>query len=656
MAGLKLFKNLPITTKFIFWFLIIALIPLTIATYISYNRSREVLRQEVSNSLIASAENKANQIEVYLNKKEEDLTRLSHMSDVIYAIEKFDKAYDAGGFDSSEYSAVDNEFRPFFTYYQKSSGYDDLFLIRPYGDVLFSVKGKVVRSIYEARPRRYAQLKELFFKVNTSLKTEVSDFEYDSNLGEGHVFIAAPIFKAGEISGLVVAQLGNRGISELVQDYSGLGNTGETVVAAKIDDAAVVIAPLRFDPEAAFRRKIAIGSKEASDIQKAVQGQKGSGILIDYRGKQVLSVWRYIPNFRWGIVVKMDTSEVFASADRLRSVLLIVSFILLIFVVITAILIAHSVSSPIKELTKVSGNIADGDLSARAKITTTDEIGQLAESFNKMTDKLVEAKANVEQKNEELEEQKKLLEKANKELDSFVYTASHDLRAPLRGISSFASFLEEDYQDKLDEEGKNFLRQIRDGTNRMNNLIEDLLKLSRISRIKNPYEDVDMNSLINSVIKRIEFDIKENNVELNIQPDIPRVRCDRIKMTEVFLNLINNAIKFSSKNNKVRPRIEVGYSDEGQFHKFYVKDNGIGIDPKYHKQVFGMFKRLHTDKEYEGTGAGLGIVKRVIDDHGGNIWVESELGKGAIFYFTIPKELQKKRKGETLAESDLIAK
>jgi light-regulated signal transduction histidine kinase (bacteriophytochrome) len=253
-----------------------------------------------------------------------------------------------------------------------------------------------------------------------------------------------------------------------------------------------------------------------------------------------------------------------------------------------------------------------------------------------MTDSLVEANANIEQKRVEVEEQKKLLEKANQELDSFAYTASHDLRAPLRGIASFSSFLEEDYKDKLDEQGLDYLREIREGTDRMNDLIEDLLTLSRISRVKNPYEDVGMNELIASIMKRIQFDIKEHNVKLEIQKDIPIVRCDRIKMGEVFLNLVNNAIKFSSKNNE-NPKVEIGYSDKDKFHEFYVKDNGIGIDPKYNKEIFGIFKRLHKASEYEGTGAGLSIVKRVINDHEGDIWIESELGKGAAFYFTIPK-------------------
>ncbi|MFH1867414.1 MAG: ATP-binding protein [Candidatus Omnitrophota bacterium] len=644
-----------ITTKFVICFLSIALIPLILATYISYHSSRKVLRQEVANSLIAVADNKALEVETYLREKLEKVTTLSHASDIIYAVEKFNEAHSKGGRKSEAYAEVSAEYGPFLTYYQKSAGYDELFLINPMGDIIFSTKEDAPGSAYSQGTRNNSQMVRVFIAASTSLKTEVSDFEYYPKDNVGVVFIAAPVFKGGDIIGMVIAQMGNQGVTDLIHDYNGLGKTGETAIASNIDGRKVYITPLRFDLEAAFRREIATKSQEGEDIKKAAQGKRVSSISLDYRKKEVLNVWRYLPSFRWDMLVKMDTAEVFSSAEKLRNILLRISLLLLVVVVIVAIIIANSISSPIRQLTEVSTTIAGGDLSARAAINTKDEIGILAQSFNQMTDNLLKAKANVEQKKNELEEQKKLLEKANKELDSFVYTASHDLRAPLRGISSFANFLEEDYKNKLDDEGKDYLREIREGAGRMNSLIEDLLTLSRISRIENPYENVNMRELIDSVIKRIEFDIKNNKVELIIQEKLPTIYCDRIKISEVILNLVNNAIKFSSKNKKEKPRVEIGYIDDRDSHEFFVKDNGIGIDPKYHSQVFGIFKRLHTTKEYEGTGAGLSIVKRVIDDHEGKIWIESEAGKGAVFNFTIPKHLKKEEKPERIVIGGDIA-
>ncbi len=243
---------------------------------------------------------------------------------------------------------------------------------------------------------------------------------------------------------------------------------------------------------------------------------------------------------------------------------------------------------------------------------------------------------------DKLEERKNELEKANLELDSFVYTASHDLRAPLRGIAGFSVLLEKNFKEKLDERGQDYLNEIRKGVHRMNKLIEDLLTLSRISRIRHPYENVETQKLIKNAIERLEFDIKKMNVIFKLHEQMPEIYCDRIKMTEVFVNLINNAIKFSSKNSP-SVEIEIGYLEKENFHQFFIKDNGIGIDPKFNEQIFGLFKRLHPDRDYEGSGAGLSIVKRVIEEHGGTIRVESKLGQGAKFIFTISKELKNKK-------------
>jgi len=236
--------------------------------------------------------------------------------------------------------------------------------------------------------------------------------------------------------------------------------------------------------------------------------------------------------------------------------------------------------------------------------------------------------------------EKRNLEKVNHELDQFVHIASHDLYAPLRAIGSFASILQKDCQDKLDPDSADSLKQIIQGAQRMTDLINDLLTLSRISKVTNPYESVNLYDLIESVKRRLQTEIEQNHTLITIQEHMPAIHCDRIKMTEVFLNLINNAIKYSSKNPRVQPKIEIGMTGKQDLYEFFIKDNGIGIDPRYHLQIFDMFKRLHSKDQYEGTGAGLYIVKTIIEEHGGSVWVESQIDAGSTFYFTIPKNLQ----------------
>ena len=199
--------------------------------------------------------------------------------------------------------------------------------------------------------------------------------------------------------------------------------------------------------------------------------------------------------------------------------------------------------------------------------------------------------------------------------------------------------LREKHDGQLDEQGRTYLSRIESGAVRMGKLIDDLMSVSRLTRIQNPYESVSVKGLLDSVVQRLDLDVEESHVRIEIQPEIPAIVCDRIKMAEVFLNLISNAIKFSRiKNAPQGFKIEIGYHGRETDHEFYVKDEGIGIDQRYHHRMFDIFWQLDPSHAMKGTGVGLSIVKRVIEEHGGRVWVESKIGEGATFYFTIPRK------------------
>jgi signal transduction histidine kinase len=314
-----------------------------------------------------------------------------------------------------------------------------------------------------------------------------------------------------------------------------------------------------------------------------------------------------------------------------------------------ALWIIRSINQPLRDLSAAAHAIGGGRLDIALKDNARDEIGEVSRAFNRMARQLDESKKKIEAQSETLrknleltEEQKKDLEKVNRELDRFVQTVSHDIRSPLMGISWYAEFLKQHGGEKMEPKQQECLDGVCRGVERANALIKDLLALTRISRVRNPYEYVQISALADEVVASLEYKIRESKVDLQVQPNMPSIICDGIKLREVFLNLMTNAIKFSSGNGEVQPRVEVLFKDNIDSHEFIVKDNGIGIDPRYHEEIFGIFKRLDTSGKYEGTGAGLSIVKSVIDDHGGRIWVESELGKGAAFHFTIPKALERK--------------
>ena len=235
-------------------------------------------------------------------------------------------------------------------------------------------------------------------------------------------------------------------------------------------------------------------------------------------------------------------------------------------------------------------------------------------------------------------DQNKKLEKANLELDNLVYIASHDLIAPARVIHSYINLIEHNIKNNMINDAMLFFNRIKNASKTMDHLIMNLLELSKVSRKKNRYEKMNINELIESLSPRVSFITNSDKCQINVQDNIPEIFCDKFKITELFLNLINNAIKFSNIPKKGKIQIDIGYNNEPHLHKFFVKDYGIGIDEKYHTKIFSPFEKLHSSNEYEGSGLGLNIVKRIVESHNGSIWVDSAPGKGSTFYFTIPKQ------------------
>jgi two-component system, chemotaxis family, sensor kinase Cph1 len=226
------------------------------------------------------------------------------------------------------------------------------------------------------------------------------------------------------------------------------------------------------------------------------------------------------------------------------------------------------------------------------------------------------------------------LERSNNELEAFAYVASHDLREPLRMVRSYLDLLERMYHGKvLDEQADMYIGFARDGADRMQVMIDDILNYARIGTQGDPYQLIDMGKVIDKVLKALDVEIKESEAVVTVGP-MPKVTADPSQMMQLMQNLIANAIKFHGPSH---PEIHISASQSKTEFTFAVKDNGIGIDMEYRNMIFVMFQRLNTKEKYCGSGLGLAIAKKIVERHDGRIWVESELGKGATFYFTIPK-------------------
>jgi len=291
--------------------------------------------------------------------------------------------------------------------------------------------------------------------------------------------------------------------------------------------------------------------------------------------------------------------------------------------------------SPLDQLIAAARTAGSGDFSFRIENPKDDEFATLTQAYNEMASELGESERKIRENETNLRTMNGRLSETNKELEAFSYSVSHDLRAPLRAIDGFSHALVEDFGALLNAEGLDYLTRIRHGVQRMGNLIEDMLKLSRVNRSEVMREMVDLSSMVASQAEELASQEPARDTELVIAPAVTAM-ADRRLLRILIENLLGNAWKFTKARHKAR--IEFGLREDRGRHVFFVRDNGAGFDMKYAGRLFSAFQRLHSAAEYEGTGIGLAIVKRIAARHGGLVWAEAAVGVGATFYFTLSGE------------------
>ncbi|MFM7138369.1 MAG: methyl-accepting chemotaxis protein, partial [Planctomycetota bacterium] len=367
-----------IAGRLLFWFLVIALIPCAILTAITARIATSAFERAVRDTLVQTAAGKASELEAYAAERVRDGAALARGPSLVRAVR--DLASAPAGSPAAQDQA------DYLAYAAKAFHYEQLLLIDPAGRVLFSLDPAMpVGATLATGPLAESELAIGFERAKTLLQSDLGGFDRYGATGLPLAFVTCPILDGGRLAGVLALGLDPRRIWQTLSDFSGLGETGE-IVAAELDGQAVLVTtPLRHADDAAFRLRIPLGSEQATAIQQAAGGTRGYGPLTDYRGVEGVGAWCYLPSFRWGLLVKQDAAEAYALVRFQRLAIIGLSLATILGVTLAALVVARTISSPIRTAMAVAGQVAGGDLRAAVDITTDDETGALLESIETMT-------------------------------------------------------------------------------------------------------------------------------------------------------------------------------------------------------------------------------------------------------------------------------
>jgi signal transduction histidine kinase len=383
------------------------------------------------------------------------------------------------------------------------------------------------------------------------------------------------------------------------------------------------------EPRIQLRRQVPDGAQPSPELVALVSEGGGRSQFAAIR--QVFD--QAIATEQGLLAMRLDQAE--AANERLFATLLIGTAVALLVGVSAALLLTRDITGAVDRLAAAATAVAAGDLTRRVRLDRRDEVGQAAEAFDHMTDRLQVTIVELENSSAELVRKQVELERSNRELQDFASVASHDLQEPLRKVRAFGDRLSAKYGPELTDQGRDYLGRMQDAAARMQALINDLLTFSRVATRAQPFVPVDLNSLVRQVVSDLEVRIQQSDATLEIEP-LPTIDADPLQMRQLFQNLLANALKFQQPD--VPPTVRVYAQDAGETDvQVCVQDDGIGFDEKYLDRIFTIFQRLHGRVDYEGTGVGLAVCRKIVERHSGTITAHSAPGEGATFIVTLPR-------------------
>jgi signal transduction histidine kinase len=580
----------PLLLRKIPWqfLLILSILVISISTVglLYYESQKKQIRKEKQNELSAIADLKVSQIITWRKERLADAVTIRENLFLAPRIRRL--------LNQPKAAKGRKELLTWMGSFKETYQYDDVLLLNNKGTLLLSAaqKNEVIG----------ADTKRLVSKAMKTRKIVFSDLYLNKMSGRIQMSIVTPILdkEGGDTLCIFVLQIDPYVfLYPLIERWPTASLTAETMLIRREGDEVVYLNDLRHRKNTALRFRLPIRDLHLP-AALAANGTEGIFEGVDYRATRVLAAIRIIPNSSWAIVAKVDKEEVYAPVRiRLWNVMLVIGLCILSAGAGVALIWRRRQDEEQRQY--------------RAHLEET-----------------------VRERTAELEKVNKQLEASYADMESFSYSASHDLRTPLIAMNGFARKLLRDYADRLDLKGLELLTIVKENAERMERLISDLLAFSRISTKDVRLAEIDMGGLVETVFDELRPNTESKNLRL-VMNALPVGYGDASMIRQVIVNLLSNAIKFTEAREV--GIIEVGGAVEGSNSTYYVKDNGIGFDMQSADKLFGLFQRLSSAQDFEGTGIGLVVAKRIIEKHGGRIWAEGKLNEGATFSFTLPHKV-----------------
>ena len=610
---------MKIKSKLLIALVSITIIPIVVISVLNFVVAKDTIEMQIKEHLSSVAEGKADWISDHLSERKGDMFILSEMPIVLKS------------------TIEESKNIPFLEEYKEVYEYYDIFLISTEGDIFYTVEHE---SDYDTNlltgPYSDTNLAKVF-KEAKSLKhreVAVSNFEFYEPSNKSAAFFAVPIYadpygKRKPLLGVVVAQISTDEINDILLERAGLGTTGETLMAQRNENGdADFFTARRFGDD---EKALPIIPKERLEVpmtQALLGNNDVFSEVVDYRDIKVIAATRYIQETDWGLVAKMDEAEAFTLIKSLSSFELIVVFTMLLFAVLLGIILANHFSKPISKLSEAATEISKGNYNIVTEgEARKDEIGELAKVLNETALSL------------KLKEREKY---------DFITSASHQIRTPASGVKIALQLLKEGISKiQVAKEISDTLEDIIENNARVIAITNDLFKLLELgdNYIPSKVSGINLKEIVNQVVQSFEEDIAKKMIK--VDTDIPSnliIQGQEGPIKDVFLNLIDNAVNYSSDGGKITIRAKI--KDDKAFIE--VSDTGIGIPKKEQIHLFEKFFRAKNSylKSSVGTGLGLTIVKTIVVGHGGEIRFSSEENKGTSFMLTLPAQISEQTKNK----------